>query len=194
MNPKDELLTTRGITSEVREDGTVIGHALLTDYDSGSAYNRLREETAALPGVSFLFRSSPGSWHYWNTTVSDTDGAALRMLSLKCDPMHISVGYRRGRWTLRFGAKNRINASPGYDEQDAEYKTPPEPMDWWVNKSDEPQSRPHLNVAAARFEDAMSGEYDAIRAKAFQRCPEWRGNEYRAESYFTMTDDLKAEL
>lgn len=192
--PEDELLTTRGITSEVRADGEIVGHALLVDYDRGANYNRVRNETAYLPGASFLFESSPGSWHVWNTTISDRDGAALRMLALKCDPMHISVGYRRRRWTLRVGSKDRINASHGFEDDPEPYKNAPEPIAWWVNATDEPQSLPHLHFAAARFRDGGESTFDKICARAENRCDEFLGGEYRAEQYFTMTDRLKDEI
>ena len=195
MNPKDELLTTKGVTSEVKSDGEVIGHVVLMDYDGGCNYDRVISDASQFPGATAVFESSPGSWHVWNTTVCDRDGAALRMLSCKCDPMHISVGYRRGRWTIRFGAKTRVNASAGSEEQPEPYKSAPELMDWWVNETDEPQSRPHINLLRARIAYATT-EHDAARfaETVVGRCPELvGGEEYRGELYFSMTDELKTE-
>lgn len=188
---KKHLLTTRGITSRVREGGEIIGHALLLDYDDGVGWNRVVDTVRELDGFSAVFESSPGSWHIWNSTVRPLDDTALTMLSLKCDPMHTSVGYRRGRWTLRVGSKDRINAAAGFEEADAEYKSAPESVMWTVNPTDRPQSEPHIKTAAAILDRDGEADADDVLAAADSRL--WlRGDSLNRNKYLTLTDEGKA--
>lgn len=186
-----DLLTTRGITSEVSTDSEVIGHALLVDYDGHCPYHRLLDDCKDLPGLTVVFESSPGSWHVWNTTVRTKEETALAMLARKCDPMHISVGYRRGRWTLRVGPKEDIDQSNSSSE---DYKDAPEPLTWWVNETTRPQSAAHVRLAGARLLDhgCVDGPEPLARVRA--RAPEMVGEHYRLEQYLTMTDELKREV
>lgn len=190
---KDDILTTRGITSEVRHGGEIAGHALLMDFDGSVTFDRVMEDVKDLPGLTALFESSPGSWHAWNCSIRSLDSTALEMLAAKCDPQHISIGYRRGRWTLRFGAKNRVNASPGYEDDAVEYKSAPELQQWWVNDSPVTQSEPHVNLIAADVGDGDELAADVIE-RVNERTPGTHGTEYRAEEYLTLTDNAKDEL
>jgi hypothetical protein len=199
-DPADELLTTRGVTSAVRDrDGDGLeGHALLMDYDDGSRWRRLLADARDLPGVTAVFRSSPEAWHVHNTTVRTLEETALVMLGTKCDPMHVSVGFRRNQWTLRIGPKTRANAAAGADadELGEEYKSAPEPLNWWVNRTDRKQSRPHMKLLASLFDAAGPGVTggETLRDRARDRCSRWAGNEYRIETYRTMTDELKGRV
>lgn len=191
-----DILTTRGITSEVRGDDEIIGHIRLMDYDDGTGFDALFKRIAGLPGLTAVFESSPGAFHVWNTTVKSLDKTALDMLSLKCDPMHVSVGYRRDRWTLRFGAKTQANSTAG-SESDAEpYKSAPELVEWFVNNTRMPQSAAHRDLIAACVESCDGTQADAgtVVDRAADRCTGWVGDSYRIEQYITMTDRLKAEV
>lgn len=180
----DGLLTARGVNSRVGTGGGVRGHAMLVDYDDHADHLRVREETKDLPGFTALFESSPGSFHVWNATVRPLNGTALAMLDLKCDPMHVSVGYRRGRWTLRVREKDTVNASGDHEEVEPAYRSAPEPLDAWVNGTDRPQSSPHVKFAAARF------ERDDLLDRVRDRCT-LVGSHYEYERYLTLTDALK---
>lgn len=194
QHPAAHILNTKGVTSEVKEDGEVVGHITLLDYDDsqGHDYSRLMKDCKDMPGLTAVFESSPGSWHVWNTTVRSFDQTALTMLSCKCDPMHISVGYRRGRWTLRFGPKNRANASAGREELPEEYKASPEPLQWWVNEPPNPilqqQSHGHINLICSLFGE--EGIKDRLAERRTSPC----GDHYRVEAYRTMTDKLKESI
>lgn len=173
----DHVLRAKGITSEVKDDREIIGHVLLLDYDDHSAsFNRLMDDCANLPGLTAVFESSPGSWHVWNTTIRTFNDTALQMLRHKCDPMHVSVGYRRGRWTLRYGDKRKAT-----DTSDR-YKASPECIEWWVNRTGEDQSQPHINLIEEQFGDFIRRD---------GRIPYRVGSHKRMSSYRTMTDELK---
>lgn len=184
MKEKD-LLTARGIASELRDDGETVGHVLLMDYDDGVNPDRVFRENANLPGLTAVFESSPGSYHVHNYTIRTKDKTALAMLGRKVDPMHISVGYRRGRWTLRVSEKDRVNASEGSEASDlpGPYKSAPELIEHWINGTERPCSAPHVTW----FERNILGEpvdrsgLDTVTAK------------YRHEKYLTLTDSAKDE-
>jgi hypothetical protein len=180
------ILTTQGVTSEVRHQGAHAGHVLLLDYDEGTTHRTLREYTASLPGVSILWESSPESWHVWNLTVRGREQTALAMLDLHCDPRHVPIGYRRRRWTLRIGPKTRQNSRDR--DTSGPYKSPPEPMDVWVNSTDRNQSRPHFRLARARLDDDQRDRLDRL---AQDKGLSFMGDCYRAEEYTTVTDALK---
>lgn len=184
----DHILNAKGVTSAVKVDGEVIGHILLLDYDDGSSsFNRLMRDCKDMPGLTAVFESSPGSWHVWNTSVRSFDGAALTMLSCKCDPMHISVGYRRNKWTLRYGPKTTVNAGEGdtVDDLDDEYKSAPEPLSFWANETDMPQSLPHIKLIEERF------GHDEIK---YSRLRNVIGTDKEISAYRTMSDELKEDI
>lgn len=191
-NPARHILTARGVTSEVPAHGEQVapGHVLLMDYDDETTHTRVLDESKQLPGVTAIFESSPHKYHVWNATVRSRRDAALAMLERKVDPMHISIGFRRGRWTIRCGPKNQINASEGPDVAELEnpYKTEPKPLQVWVNECDQRQSLAHVRMIDARFEQD-------VEAIARERCPDdLAGDAFRLEHYISLTDELKAAM
>lgn len=184
------LITARGITSEVRTGGesapSVPGgyHVTLLDYDR-TPRKRVIDDACDLPGVVAVLESSPGSYHLWSTSIRPLDGTALRMLSTKTDPTHISVGYRRGRWTLRVGEKTRRNSATG--DPEGQYKSPPEPVTLAVNESNTPVSEPHTRVLAEIFDR----DTDRLLDLAAERSAGLYGDEKRVNEYLTMTDEQK---
>jgi len=158
-------LTARGITSRVFGfDGDVTYHAMLADYDNHADYARILEETKDLPGVTLILKSSPGNYHVHNTTARTRDETALELLSRKMDPMHVSVGYRRKRWTLRVGAKTVANASSDITGVTGEYKKAPTPIRLMENPTDRPQSKAHVQLIGymlerVDFPDTVQGSY-----------------------------------
>lgn len=185
----DHLLTTRGVTSEVGTGESVVGHVMLMDYDDQASTSRILEDTQNLPGLTAIFESSPGKYHVWNTTVRGVEGTALKMLGCKCDPMHISIGYRRRRWTLRVGPKDSVNARAESEEVRRE-SNPPKPLSWWVNETEFNQSDPHIGLLAAIF-GRDGGEADRIVHRAESRCPNRVGRSSRIERYLTLVDEVK---
>lgn len=177
------MLTTRGIASDVLVDpsATHHGHALLMDYDD-MGYSQVLDRVCNLPGMVVILESSPGSYHVYNSTIRPIDGTALKMLELKCDPMHASVGYRRGRWTLRIGTKDRVNSSAGNHE----YKAPPEYRDHIINpnKWGLQHSRTHMEVLYDRYDEVPHPD------ECGEELP-WVKGKWRTEQYLTMTDEKK---
>jgi len=188
---QEHLLTTRGITSIVREEDERLGHAMLLDYDDGVGWSHVLDVVEQLDGLTAVFESSPGSWHVWNTGVRSLDETALAMLSRKCDPMHTSVGYRRKRWTLRVGPKDRINAGAGFEDEAVEYKSEPEAVMWSVSPSELDHSEPHVKTAAALLDRDGVADADDVVAAARGRL-ELVGDALNRNKYLTLTDEGKA--
>jgi len=181
-NPSD-IVTTTGINSSVLDGDECVGHILLADYDEQGSFNKLRQETATLPGINALFRSSPGSFHVWNLSVRSKDETALLKLELHDDDKHNSIGYRKNRWTLRVAQK-----SIGEDQ----YKEPPELIDVWSNPTDDyPQSRPHWAMLQAIAERQDYGE---IEKHADLVAWDWAGDRHEVESYLSITDSMKEKI
>lgn len=184
MNAKDHILTTTGVNSEVIDGDEYIGHILLADYDEQGAFQTLREETANLPGISALFRSSANSHHVWNLTTRTKDETALLKLSLHDDEKHNGIGYRKNRWTLRVANKHRDGER---------YKDAPEMMDVWVNATAEPQSRPHYELLRALAESDHS-QTDPARVEEAGEGFEFVGTGMGVEAYLSITDEMKEEI
>lgn len=176
-------LTARGITSRVFGfDGDVTYHAMLADYDDNADYARVLKETKDLPGVTLILKSSPGHYHVHNTTARTRDETALELLRLKVDPMHISVGYRRKRWTLRVGPKNVANASSGIGGVKGRHKKEPAPVRLIENSTDRPQSKAHVQLIEhimerCDFPDTVQGSYFLV------------GESLGVSEYITMTKE-----
>lgn len=176
----DGILTTTGVNSEVldAEDQT-IGHVTLCDYDDtcGADYDMMLEEVINLPGVTAVLESSPQSYHVWNLTIRPIEGILKQKASLHDDSKHLCIGYRRGRWALRLSGK--------YEPNGDQYKSAPQLERVICNKSDLPQSKPHVNLLLALAEkqdvdiDIDKSRYDL------------QGQAAPTEQYMTVVDDLK---
>lgn len=206
---EDEILETAGVSSPVwtappeDEDATIVGHVLLADYDDdvsiprdddeqdASRLDMIRSEARSLDGVSAIFESSTGSFHLWNLSVDDLSGRVLQSLALHGDPMHTAVSWRRSMFVLRCSPKTY---SRSIDEGEPEvYKPAPRLVDVIEQETDEPQSRPHLELlrTLAREQD-REDVVEAIDVEAF----EWVGtpDSVGISRYMTVTDDLKREV
>lgn len=183
---KDSIVTTKGINSKVfGNNGKVVGHILLGDYDEHSCtYKRMLEETMDMQGINVVLESSEDCYHYWNLTVMSLDDTALRKLKLGDDSNHTRIGYKRGMWTLRTFPKNH--------EKKGVYKPAPTVEQVWVNQSPVSQSAPHLRYLQAMIEqqdkELQVNELDDIDQLQFA------GDAHRMESYMSVMDDIKQEM
>ena len=175
----DDILTTKGVRSYVYdENGDVIGHILLLDYDGSHTDMQVEREINELPGITALLESSPNSYHAWNLTVRSMENTALKAMRTHCDPKHVQIGFRSGRWVLRIGSKESRSGN--------EYKSPPELLRVIYNHPDNPEAAPqstgHFNLLRAMY------GVDDIPVPL-----EWVGDSYSVEHYRTITDELKED-
>lgn len=192
-NPARHVLTTQGISSEVRSytgDGTdLLGHVTLADFDGGVLLREVRERTKGLPGITALFESSPGKFHVWNLTVGQIDETALRLVRLGSDYKHVRVGLvTTGRWVLRIAEKRPSNAED-YAAAEGRGASAPEPLDVWVNATDQPQSEPHYKVLQSVLEEREPRMRGRLREHTDARDLSFVGSAYRQELYRTATRD-----
>lgn len=169
-----DILTTKSINSVVYSDGgNVLGHIMLLDLD-GTDAAQAQSRIDGLPGVTVVLRSSEGSHHAWNLSVDDLKTTACRMVLQRDDQAHIRNGIVNDKWRLRISPKVRQNGGV--------YKDSPELVTVAVSETDEPQSRPHMDLVTALY-DVPEPPLDF----------EWVGRSFGVEEYATMTDELKEE-
>jgi hypothetical protein len=204
---ESEILETAGVTSPVwsaprdEEDATIVGHVLLADYDEDVSFpsdgrdlsriERVEEEARSLDGVSALFESSPGSYHVWSLSVDDLSGRVLDALALHGDPMHTAVSWRRSMFVLRCAPKTY---SESIDAGDPEtYKPAPRLLDVIESESEDPQSRPHMELLRSLAEQQDRGD---LVEDVGEDAHEWVGtpDSVGVSRYMTVTDDLKREV
>lgn len=204
---ESEILETAGVTSPVwsapreEEDATIVGHVLLADYDEDVSFpsdgrdlsriERVEEEARSLDGVSAVFESSTGSYHVWSLSVDDLSGRVLDALALHGDPMHTAVSWRRSMFVLRCSPKVY---SESIDAGEPEtYKPAPRLLDVIATESEEPQSRPHLELLRSLAE--QQDRLDLVESIDEDRYS-WVGtpDSVGVSRYMTVTDDLKREV
>jgi hypothetical protein len=177
---REELVTTRGLSSRVVEDGETVGHVLLLDIDDG----RLFEVLPVLdeqPGHYALFESSPGSYHLWDIAVRDLDEQLLRALRLsgpdRGDAEHVAISSRREEFVVR--------AAPKFRPDGEVYKDAPT-LDrvWSRGDPDAAISAPHaeyIREVAERDGVDIGPGWDATA----------RGETLVGPEYISLSDDLK---
>jgi hypothetical protein len=148
-----------GVSSVVlseREDGDldVDGHTLLLDLDDVDplqAYQLL----GRFDGVSALLRSSSGSWHLWQLSVRPLDDQLLTALRTPAEALHVQQSAKRGRFILRTSPKWRVDDEGRPTER---YKEAPEVSEVVHQRSDDPQSLPHLQLLDQLADDPIGVE------------------------------------
>jgi hypothetical protein len=174
MKIESEILTTKSICSNVVDSaGEVAGHMVLLDYDDMEE-NQVKSRIDDVPGINIVLRSSEGSFHVWNLCVQSLEKTACRQVLLRDDTNHVRNGISSGRWRLRIGPKEYRNGEV--------YKSRPELVTVGLNPTDQPQSRPHMDVAKALWDIP-----EPPAALSF----EWAGETAGTDQYATMTDKLK---
>lgn len=184
-NYAKEILTTNGVGSSVYDDdGNIIGHVVLSDYDLDGGY--LEDDIGKLGGITIVLKSSTAEdnengidkYHLWNLSIRSRENTALKLLELHGDTKQAALGWRRGRWTIR--------TTPKEFPKRGVYKPAPELSQVVVRESDAPQSRGHWNYAKAIWDIPEDVEpppdIDLI------------GAAYDVERYLTLTDHGKKQV
>lgn len=202
---RGEILETGGISSAVYEDGVLVGHILLGDYDDDVSFpldddrtaemtrqERIEDEIEGREGIHALLRSSSGSYHVWDLGVAPLRARVIDALRLHGDPMHTAVSLRRGQFILRCTPKVYSHA---LDDGDAAvYKEAPELVSVSVEDSVRPQSRGHLEMLRAIAEE--QDRLDRVPVEPGDPRFNWRGDrdDILTSRYLTVTDELKREV
>ncbi len=176
----DGILTTTGVNSQVldKSDNTV-GHITLCDYDDtcGADYDLMLEDVINLQGITAILKSSKQSYHVWNLSIRSKTEVLETKAGLHDDSKHLCIGYRRGRWALRLSGK--------YEPNGDVYKSAPQLQRVICNKSDMPQSKPHVNLLLA-LADRQDVDIDIDKDRY-----DLQGQAAPTEQYMTVVDDLK---
>lgn len=184
--PSDELtekyLLTEGVTSTVLVDEVGnrtrgIGHVTLLDWDGHvtpvEAVDMARD--GSLVGPTFVFESSPGSYHGWNVVVRRFSETCDALDRANDDTGHTEVGVGRGWWRLRVGSKRHAD--------DREYKPAPRFVRTVMAGGSESfrVSDPHLELA--RVCGVPASHVESVR-----RNHRPVGDSMEVVGYVTMTD------
>lgn len=184
--PDDEILETSGLLSHVREEGETIGHILMIEWDDVDDIMRVIRTASALPGISVLHRSSPGSYHLYGLSVRPVEDQLLDAMRKNGDVYQARWGARRGYFALRILPKIR-------SESREIYKTAPQPVRVFNSESDYPQSRPHLDMLIQIAEEHGT-ELVEEDLRAAREEHELVGDSLRIDHYQTVTDESKEVL
>lgn len=191
--PEEAVVQTAGVTSQVFNDGDVIGHVLLLDLDNVD-YIEAVQVADDLDAVAAVLESSEGSHHIWSLGVDTLRQQTIRGLSYHAsDDAHVGASWRRGYAVLRAFRKVRDDGET--------YKERPTLHHVSTAGAEGRHSAAHavmLQVLRREQSEAVSGEVDAARGidHLSPEAVEWVGDDddLRLDKYQTLTDDGKAAL
>jgi hypothetical protein len=187
-NPQSAIVTTAGVTSQVYENGDVMGHVALLDLDDEPLIEAVKVADH-LDAVAAVLRSSDGSHHIWGLHIDELREQTLCALSYNAvDDSHVGASWRRGYGVLRVTAKVRENGEA--------YKRRPTVVHVSPSGADGPHSGAHAAMLRTLMEeqgDEPRGDWGVL--KPSQSAVEYVGDDdLRLDHYQTLTDAGKSEL